>query len=158
MHSKIFQLSDKPISNDNFLCSEYFYEDTQYFADYIGDEVTDEKERNECICDVAEEFSEMLEYIGDGQLRYKGMANFLQDWVDAIKTAANALTADNILKEMNLYRLERLTQTTHKDSDRRFYVEDWNCFAGDAADFVSWLSHLKEGTIIYVGSIIDFHY
>lgn len=158
MHSKIFQLSDNFISKDNFLCSEYFYEDTQYFADYIGDEVTDEKERKEYIEGLAEDFPEMLEYIGDGKLRYKGMADFLQDWVNAIKEAANALTADNILKELNLYKAERLTQTTHKDSDRRFYVEDWNCFAGDAADFVSWLSHLKEGTIIYVGSIIDFHY
>ena len=158
MHSKIFQLSDEFISESNFLYSEYFCEDSQHFADYIGDEVTDEKERYEYICSVAEEFPEMLDYIGDGKLRYKGMADFLQDWSDAIKEAANTLTADNILKELNLYKVERLTQTTHKDSDRRFYVEDWNCFAGDAADFVSWLSHLKEGTIIYVGAIIDFHY
>lgn len=156
MHSNIFQISDKPISEGNFLYPEYFYEDANDFADYIGDEYEDEA-RTEKIQLFAEHYKDLFDLDGE-VLVFKGLGSFLQDWAEALKEAANKLNGDNILKELNLYRLERMTQTTHTDNDARFFIEDWNCYAGDFGDFISWLSHLDVGTCLYIGAVIDFHF
>ena len=87
MHSNIFQLSAKPISAGDFLYSEYFYDDC-HFADYIGDEFNDE-ERHEKIKWLSVEFPEMFDFVNDEEygegLIFKGMGNFLAEWVKAIK-------------------------------------------------------------------------
>lgn len=156
MHSNIFQVSATPISYDNFLTSEYFYEDAHDFADYIGDEYEDEA-RTEKIQLFAKHYKDLFDLDGE-VLVFKGLGSFLHDWAEALKEAANKLNEDNILKELNLYRLERLTQTTHTDNDARFFIDDWNNYAGDFGDFISWLSRLEVGTRIYFGAVIDFHF
>ena len=40
MHSKIFQISSKPISKADYKVSEDYYEGHDSWADYIGDEVS----------------------------------------------------------------------------------------------------------------------
>lgn len=156
MHSNIFQLSNKPISEGNVLYPEYFYEDAHDFADYIGDEYEDEA-RTEKIKGFAEHYKDLFDIDGE-VLVFKGLGTFLHDWAEALKEAANKLNEDNILKELNLYRLEIMTQKTHTDNDARFFIDDWNNYAGDFADFISWLATLEVGTRIYFGAVIDFHF
>ena len=156
MHSTIYQISDKPIEIDNFLYSEYFYDNSNNFADYIGDEYKDER-RTEKIEDFAEYYKDLFDLDGE-VLVFKGLGSFLNDWAEAIKKAASELTADNILKGLNLYHLGGMTERTHLDTYSRFYIEDWNNCAGDFGDFISWLSHLDVGTRLYFGALIDFHF
>lgn len=157
MHGKIYQIGLKQISKEDYVSPTDFYENSSDFADYIGDEYP-EKERLEDVEHLAEIFPELFDYVGDGTLQYKGMGTFLQDWVDEIKRQASEMTADNILKDIRLFKLSKLTDTTHRGLDSRFYIEDWNGLAGPASDLIEFLAKQKEGTLIYVGSVIDFHF
>lgn len=160
MHSNIFQLSAKPISAGDFLTSEYFYDDC-HFADYIGDEFNDE-ERHKKIKWLSVEFPEMFDFVNDEEygegLIFKGMGNFLAEWVKAIKDFADTLTEENILKDINLYNLKSLTERTNHRLNSRFFIENWNNCVGDCADFIEWLNTLEVGTRIYFGSVIDYHF
>jgi len=156
MHSSIFQLSDRPISEGNILCSGYFYDNSSDFADYIGDEYEGE-DRAVKIKWLAEEFPDIFDIDGE-VLIYKGLGNFLKEWVEKIQEIANGLTEGNILNDMNLYRMKSITERTHHSLNSRFFIEDWNGYAGDCADFISWLATLGVGTRIYVGAVIDYHF
>lgn len=157
MHSKIYQIGLKPMSVDDYVHPDEFYENSDDFADYIGDEYP-EKERLEAAEYLAEIFPELLDYVGDGTLRYKGMGTFLQDWADKIHSLAEEIKADNIIKYPHRVRLSLLTENTHKEINSRFYIEDWNGYAGPSSDLIEFLAKQKDGTLIYVGSVIDFHF
>ena len=157
MHSKIYQIGLEPISKENYISSTDFYENSGDFADYIGDEYP-EKERLEAAEGLAELFPELFDYVGDGTLRYKGMGTFLQDWADKIHSLAGEITKDNIIKGLHRFLLSCLTERTHKEINSRFYIEEWNGYAGPAADLIEFLGKQKEGTLLYVGAIIDFHF
>lgn len=156
MHSKIYQISTSPIEDD-FLTPSSLYDNSSDFADYIGDEYP-EKERLEAAECLAEILPELFNYVGEGTLVYKGMNNFLQDWADEIKRQASEMTADNILKDIRLFKLSKLTDATHRGLYSRFYIEDWNGLAGPASDLIEFLARKKEGTLLYVGAVIDFHF
>ena len=155
MHS-IFQLSAKPISEGDFLSPEHLYDRCNDFADYIGDKYEGEK-RTDKIKGIAAEFPNIFDIDGE-VLIYKGLGNFLKEWVEKIQEIAKDLTEENILKDANLYRMKCITERTHLDTYSRFYVEEWNNYAGDCADFICWLSTLEVGTRIYVGSVINYHF
>ena len=157
MHSKIYQIGLKPISKEDYVSSTDFYENSDDFADYIGDKYPEE-ERLEAAENLAGIFPELFDYIGDGSLRYKGMGTFLQEWADKIHSLAGEITKDNIMKGLHRFRLSRLTATTHKEINSRFYIEDWNGCAGPASDLIEFLGCQKEGTLLYVGAVIDFHF
>lgn len=157
MHSKIFQIGLKPISKEDYVSPMDFYENSGDFADYIGEEYP-EKERLNATEYLAEIFPELLDYVGDGTLRYKGMGTFLQDWADEIHSLAGEIKADNILKDFHRFRLSELTERTHKGTHSRFYIEDWNGCASPASDLIEFLGKQKEGTLLYVGAVIDFHF
>lgn len=157
MHSKIFQIGLMPIKEDEFVSPSGFYENSSDFADYIGEEFCG-KDRLESIEYLAESLSELLDYKGDGILVYKGMGTFLTEWVNAIQDKADSLLTDNILQDVNLYRIKHLTDRTHKDLNYRFYLDEWNGWAGPASDLIEFLNTLKEGTLLYVGAVIDYHF
>ena len=54
--------------------------------------------------------------------------------------------------------MSSLMEKTHLDLYFRFYTEDLSGCAEPLGDFVAYLSTLEEGTLIYVGSVIDFHF
>lgn len=158
MHSKIFQISSKPIDRDDYKCPDDYYDNSSEFADYIGDEMKGER-REECIGYLALNLSDLFSYDGEAFV-YKGndaMHAFNKKWIDAIKESAGDLTDENLL--FNLYRLRKLTKSTHKESSFRFDIEEWNGWAGPMYDIVDYAaSRLKEGDRIYVGAVIDYHY
>lgn len=157
MHSKIFQLGTTPITPDEYVRPSNFYENSSGFADYIGGELND-KERKVYCQYLAEALPELFDHIDDYTLRYKGMGTFLEEWVNAIQEMANSLSTDNILQELNLYRMKLLTYNTHRNLDYRFYLDEWNGWAGPASDLIEFLNTLKEGTLLYVGAVIDYHF
>ena len=52
-HSKIYQISSKPIAEDEYASPSDFYENSGDFADYIGDEMKGD-DRRECIESLAD--------------------------------------------------------------------------------------------------------
>lgn len=161
-HSKIFQISDKPITPEDYCKPDDFYDNSDDFADYIGDEITDEEERKECIDYLADTIKDVFTHEGDGVFTYKGeeaLRKFKQEWLAEIQTQTARLTADNMQKEQNLYRLSVATERTHLDSHYRIKIEEWNGCAAPIAELFEWAENcLKEGDHFYVGAVIDYHY
>lgn len=158
MHSAIFQISTKPIGEDERTKPEYYYEDS-YFADYIGDEF-EGGDREDAIKSLTASLDGVFKPAGRDCLVYLGkdsLKKFLQAWADDIKANAAELNADNILSEIRHLKLS--VQETHKHSSIRVHIEEYNGWAGpitDLIEFADW--KLKEGDKIYVGSVIDYHF
>ena len=162
MHSKIFQISSKPISKADYKVSEDYYEGHDSWADYIGDEVDDKEEREDCVGYLAHELRGVFTAVGRDHLVYLGedaLHSFLQEWADDIKARAAELTADNILADQRLFNIRATTNKTHRCSSYRVHIEEWNGYAGPFKDIIEWAANeLKEGDSIYIGAIIDYHY
>jgi len=162
MHGKIFQIDTKPISRDEYVSPEEFYDNSSDFADYIGDEVTDRQARKDYVGYLAGDLKGVFKPAGKDCLVYLGkeaLRKFLQDWADDIKAKAAELTADNILKQERLYKIRATTKETHRRTDYRVYIDEWNGWAGPFEGIIEWAANqLKEGDKIYVGAIIDYHY
>ena len=151
-------MGSKPISSDDYNIPDLYYDDSKIYADHIGWAVEDEEERHECIKRLADRLGDLFTLDGD-VLVYKGkdaMHKFLQDWTDAIKSKTEELEADNVLCKLS--NIIDCAKTSHKFIHQRFYIDEWNDWAGAFRDLVDYLGELKEGDRIYIGSIIDYHY
>lgn len=161
-HSKIFQIASKPIYEDEYNCPADFYENSDDFADYIGEEVSDEEERKECIDHLADTIDDVFTHEGDGVFVYKGeeaLRKFKQAWLAEIQHLTDNLNEDNLLKNQNQYRLSAATEQTHLHSYYRIMIEAWNGCAAPIADLFEFTeSQMKAGDHIYVGAVIDYHY
>jgi len=156
MHSKIFQVSTEPIEKDARLSPIELYDNCGDFADYIGDEYHGD-ERLAKIQFLAKEFPDIFNIDGE-VLIYKGLGNFVNDWIGSIREAAQNLTEENIFNDGNLYRVRHIVEDTHYRIFTRFYINNWNCCPDPFGEFIGWLSRLDVGTRIYVGSVIDYHF
>lgn len=159
MHGRIFQISTKPINKEDFCTSDYFYDNSSDFADYIGDEI-EGKEREGDIKEFADLVSDVFTLKGKDVLVFKGtdaLNNFLKVWVDKIKSAALDLDTNNILRLSTLYNIRSLTENTHLASYYRVALED-DGYASPLADlFTNMAESLKKGDCLYVGAVIDYH-
>lgn len=162
MHSKIFQINCRPISKDERMNPNQFYDNSWDFADYIGDEVKDESDRKRYIDNVASMLEGVFTLNDDYSLTYMGedaLRKFLEEWADELRCLTASLCADNILKAQNLWKVRQCCTDTHKGTSYRFYIEKWNGWAGPFENMIDFAhSQLKKGDRIYVGAIIDYHY
>ena len=162
-HSRIFQVSIQPIEVDEYATPDNFYENSGDFADYIGDEVEGDKRKEE-IRYLAEELEDLFDLSDDGNaLVYKGadaMRKFKQEWADAIRKAAQEITADNVLESSPRWTVRSICEETHLQTSRRVSIEEWNGYAGPMDDLVEWIAYkkFKAGKKIYIGAVIDYHY
>lgn len=163
-HSRIYQVSSKRIAKDDYASPDDFYENSGDFADYIGDRIDDEEDRKEDIRHLAETLSDLFDLSDDGNaLVYKGdeaMKKFKQDWADAIRKAAQEITADNVLESSPRWKVRFICNETHLQTSRRVNIEEWNGYAGPMDDLIEWVAYkkFKAGKKIYIGAVIDYHY
>lgn len=161
MHSKILQISSKPIGKDDYTNPDMYTDTNDSFYDYIGDLVEGE-ERDDSVGHLAELLKGVFKPAGRDCLVYLGgeaLGRFLQSWANELKAQANELTADNILNEQRLNIISATTKETHLRTGYRVHIEEWNGWAGPFGDLIEWAAcNLKEGDMIYVGAVIDYHY
>lgn len=162
MHSCIFQVGTKPISEDNFYKPEYLYENSSDFADYIGDEYTEEK-RADCIKDLAKELEEIFT-LDEKELFFtkKDKASFdkfLEKWAKAIKDSAAKIDKSSVLRGTSRYKVESACNETHLMSSFRFVIEDYNGgYAAPMSELIEYVSDMRKGRKIYIGAVIDYHF
>lgn len=159
-HGNIYQLATKPIADDKKITPDEFYDNHDAYADWIGDEEEGE-EREVCIRYLASELQGMFDLDEEeGVLVYKGIGNYLQEWVDAIHEKAQAITVENVLNYLPRATLKDVLNGTHKDNTDRFVIEEYcgRC-AEPMADLIEFVKDsMKPGDKLYFGAIIDFHY
>ena len=161
-HSNIYQISRKPIDEDDYKTSSEYYDNSSDFADYIGDELKGER-RDKAISELAELIKDVFEYIGDGVFVYRGkrsMQYFMQDWADEIRHLTEELTGDNITKNQRLFHISQVTEETHLCSDYRVDLVEWcNGVANPLGELFEFADYkLRKGCKLYVGAVIDYHY
>ena len=162
MHSNIYQISSRPISEDEYASPSCYYDNSGDFADYIGDAYEGE-EREEKIKNFASIIEGVFDYKGGGEFVYKGyeaLGKFKQAWIDELLHKTAALTPDNLFKEQNLFRIWQLTEKTHLDASSRVDISEW---CGECAyplgELFEWAdSQLKKGDRFYIGAVIDYHW
>ena len=161
-HSKIFQISKKPIDKEDYQSPETYYDNSGDFADYIGNEYEDEY-RDEAIEYLADLLKDVFEHKGGGVFRYKGkeaMDKFKQAWADELRRQAGLLTPENLFRDQNLYLISATCKETHLRSSYRVDIADWAEGVaypfGELFEYAA--SQLKKGDCIYVGAVIDYHY
>jgi hypothetical protein len=163
-HSRIYQISSKRIAKDDYASPSDFYNNSSDFADYIGDEIYDEDDRKEDIKHLADVLSDLFDLSDDGNaLVYKGkeaMKKFQQEWADAIRQAAQEITAENVLESSPRWKIRSISEETHLQTSRRVSIEGWNTCASPMDELIEWVAYrkFKAGKKIYVGAVIDYHY
>lgn len=162
MHSKIFQISNKPIDKEDYQSPDTYYDNSGDFADYIGDEITG-KNREDALGYLAELLKDVFKREYPDVFRYKGpeaMQKFKQAWADELRRQAGLLTPDNLFRDQNLFRLRETTQETHLRTGYRVDIAHWAEGVaypfGELFEYAA--SQLKQGDRIYIGAIIDYHY
>lgn len=163
-HSRIFQVSIRPIEADDYASPSDFYDNSGDFADYIGDEVEGD-DRLEDIDNLAHKLIDLftLDEPGGDTLTYRGddaMAAFTQRWAAAISDAAGKVTARNILDWQGRYDVKTVCEEAALNTSYRFKIEDWNGdYADTPAELVCYVaSNMRKGDKLYIGAVIDFHY
>lgn len=162
MHSKILQIGREPIAKDDYRTPDDYMENSDDFADYIGDEITGD-ERQECVGKFADMVKDVFTPVGRDTLAYRGkdaLKAFKQKWADKIRSLADGLTTENMLQKQRLFNIEEITKRTHLDSDYRVDITGW-CDGvayplGELFEFAD--SQLEEGDRIFIGAVIDYHY
>lgn len=160
-HSKIFQISDKPIKKDDRVSPSYFYDEVNIFGDYI-DDTQYGANRKDCIKYLASELESLFDlHKSETALVYRGgLDEFKEKWTNVIREEAMKVTADNVLDHLPRYMLRGICNDTHLKSEYRFYIDGYNGWAGPMADLIEYISwkKFKPGKILYIGAVIDYHY
>lgn len=162
MHSKIYQIGNKPIDKEDYASPMDYYDNSGDFADYIGDRYNNE-DRKEAIEYLADLLKDVFEHKGGGEFRYKGseaMEKFKQAWADELRRMAGLLTPENLFKNQRLFNIRQVTEDTHLGTSYRVDIADW-CGGiaypfGELFEYAA--SQLKKNDRIYVGAVIDYHY
>lgn len=161
MHGRIFQMSSTPIKKADWASPEQFYENSDDFADYIGDEI-EGTDRKKDIMGMADCLKELFDLDKTGTaLIYRGnLDEFKQKWADAIHQAAMEITADNVITDLKRRSLQLMIKETHVESSDRFYINEWNGYADALEGLIEWLGarKFKQGKKLYIGAVIDFHW
>lgn len=162
MHSNIYQISSRPISEDEYASPSRYEENFGDFADYIGDAYEGE-EREDEIENFVGIIEDVFAYKGGGEFEYKGkeaMRKFKQAWIGELQSKVAVLTPANLFKAQSLFCLRQLTENTHLDVSSRVDIAEW---CGDCAyplgELFEWAdSQLKKGDRFYIGAVIDYHW
>ncbi len=155
MHSTIFQVSKKPMEQDDHLSaydiaeSEYGY----YGIDWVGDERSLEDGFDNLEHALPKELFETNSTERTITVRRENIKIILRRMVNAIRDRANELNEDNILNWRETYMVKS-TCMNYMDNNDLFYYEDelmpLNQFIKDiAAD--------DDVTTLYVGAMLDYH-
>ena len=149
MHSKIIEISDKPIERKDFITEDSFeYEYFSSFADYIQN--VKPKYENE-ILEYFDTFG--IFYRNGRELTMRDLNEFMNEWRAQIITKANNLDFTNW---MSLHNMKALMKETHLGTSYRI------CFNEEIFDFGYFVQDIyeryKPGDKFYIGGILDYHF
>ena len=158
MHSRIFQIAEKPIDEENYINANSFEnqcgENPGFFADYVSDICPEEQEKSIAL------LSELLDGICEvngRELTVLDTSDFLNEWAKEMRELTEGLTIENVYDKT--YDISKMAERTHRNVYSRFMIEDWNApYADTFSTFVSFVTRFEPGAKLYVGGVVDFHW
>ncbi|MBR0420294.1 MAG: hypothetical protein IJI66_14125 [Erysipelotrichaceae bacterium] len=166
MHSRIFQVSDKPVPKD-----DYYTEDRYYagFCNEIADYVSDVEEDNrssdidwlaDFLKDAAVRDGDKFTIINKAKYfetkfkRYKDLLEVCSKVsLDEFSGKKNINTESlGYHDEMPFGPLTNLLEESYNDKFG-FYIDDGYCITLD-----DYMRYIKDGDVFYIGAVIDYHY
>lgn len=165
-HSRIFQYSNQPIDEENYIGESYFYDDNangqSFHGEYCGDYVN---ERDEL--DRIDDIKWLTMSLSKFNIRLEGEDKFvlgngfkraIQDfWYDGIRECFEALDKENLARYQERWHLKyAITDPLSGGFGFLFFSdEDQTLSASD--DFFEFLLRLNEGDAFYIGATLDYH-
>lgn len=152
MHNNIYQLSASPIDAGEFINEDSFApSEIDDFADYV----------QEPDCDLSKSYNEfpflgtMFTRDGD-KLIYKGCGDVFRAWHKAVCQEVGKLSEEGLKDDMNTWRMKKLLDEPFTRD--RFYLNEY-CYHMDSSEFLQYCAkNLKEGDVLYLGGVLDFHW
>lgn len=162
MHSKIFQITTKRLDKSRFL-NEFTLKQGQFcWYDYC--KWISEYERTIHIDDLVMDAlpKGMFTRISEDEIRYNGgIGLWKKELMDKIKEKAAMIKAETIMDAHCTPIVELLRLLNNPlDIDYNFYLHE-DCkeiYAVESLEFVQFVSKIEPGTILYIGSVIDYHF
>lgn len=152
MHNNIYQLSTSPIDADDFIAESSFEpSEIDYFADYVSEYEGDLSE----VYDKFPFLGTMFTRDGD-KLICKGCDDVFRTWHKAVCQEVGKLSEEGLKDGTNIWRVKKLlTEPFTRD---RFYLEEYG-YSVDSAEFLQHCAKkLKEGDVLYLGGVLDYHW
>ena len=135
MHSRIFQIEDKPVSKEDRICSETIPDwFTSSIADYV-DDINEQYRDDDIEWLMGTNFGEVCKLDGD-------KITFKVDVIDFFKHGSESV--DSLM-----FQLEK----SYNDK-RGFYV--WYC--DELYTMQEWMRQVKPSGVYYLGGIVDYHF
>ena len=158
MHSRIFQISTKPIGEDDYITESDYYD--HWFTHQIADYVSDDSNRDEDI-DWLKEYSNGFDIFRDNNGNYTIIVNNKEKYFE------NAY--DRFLRELDRIGRPTLEQFSQRidlwslndacEDKYGFYVE--YCDDDNGHDLITlddFIRRCDACTTYYLGGTIDYHY
>lgn len=160
MYSRIFQISDKAISKENYL-NEYTLDQGDFTPyDYCSE--IDDGQRKQDIVHLAGSVlpKGMFELVSDDTMRYNGgIEQWNEEYVANIRKKAEVFSVDNMSRWDVRYELKTALENP-LGTDIRFYLDEKACqpFAEKSFVFMDFVRSLEPGTILHIGGVIAYHF
>lgn len=158
MHSKIIQVSNSPIEEDELLNENLDVYNLPH-VDYLYDDISD-FEKRDAINNLCENIlpKGMLTLNDDGTATYTGgIKEWNKRYCQLIKMHASLVNDANVLDYIGpSYQLEKIIRNPLETS-YLFYFH-YDRLAEESADFMRFIATLNVGDTVYFGNVIGYHW
>ena len=161
MHSKIFQITEVKAVKDNYLNDCTLEQGDGHYYDYCSE--ISEEERKMHIANLIDNVlpKGMFDLVAEDTIRYNGGADkWKAEFVATIQEKAKDVTTDNCAMWIGaVYQLEKYLKNP-LDTGYQFYMDEQsiNGYAEQSYEFLRMASGLEQGTLLYIGGVIDYHF
>ena len=161
MHAKVFQITKQRVDKENILNENTLIQGDGSDYDYCSN--ISEKERKEMIVALISDIlpKGMFTQASDDELVYQGGASeWKQSWVEEIQDKAMKVTTENVTDWIGAaYQLEKaIKNPLHTDS--HFYLSEnsFQSYAEQSNELMRFVCSLENGTHLFIGGVIDYHF
>ena len=162
MHSRIFQMSSKPISKEDYLGEDYFYDD---FVPCVGDYVSEVKNDTDSLkwlegylnarggveLDIANRTLKIVDKEKYFESDYEKFKKVLDEAKNMTLSSFSRSGENRGLEaDLTIYDLKRL----YEGDKFGFYLVSKEDGYEPLNSYIRWLNN---GTVLYIGAVFDYH-
>ena len=162
MHSVIYQISDQPITIDEFIGIDHIEVGDMTSFDYAYEISVEERE--ECIRDLVKRILPTGMFtLGEdgGTLVFQGgFTEWRKSYLDIIRCKMEEIDEENIMKWVGpAYQLQK-TILNPLETDALFITDFADCYgqAERSRELMTMIGNLQTGERLYIGAVMGYHF